>query len=139
MEFMTDAVVVGDAHTSLVKRVQDCLREDKLGLIAPERSIVLHVESESYSNAWQQIESVPVAEIARSNFRIQVPAVEWSQWKTIAADLQRHITNGRDGIPTQLQVLQPGVIRVAYGNVLTTVRGQFKQAWAFFCGLDHQG
>ena len=52
---MTDAVVVGDAHTSLVKRVQDCLREDKLGLIAPERSIVLHVESESFSNAWQQI------------------------------------------------------------------------------------
>ena len=47
---MTDAVVVGDAHTSLVKRVQDCLRQDKLGLIAPERSIVLHVESEAFSN-----------------------------------------------------------------------------------------
>ena len=111
---MTDAVVVGDAHTSLVKRVQDCLRQDKLGVIAPERSIVLYVESEAFSNTWQQIESVPVAEIACGNFRIQVPAVEWSQWKTIAADLQCHITNGRDGIPTQLQIFQPGVIRVAY-------------------------
>ena len=35
---MTDAVVVGDVYTSLVKRVQDCLREDKLSVITSERS-----------------------------------------------------------------------------------------------------
>src|ERR1022692_143086 len=106
-------VMIGDRHPGHAERMQD--REVELGhsLVFPQGPVAGRGQAHARCDHRQLIVATAVAEIARSDLRAHVPAVEWRGGVTDAAYLQVHVANRRHGIPPQSEVGEPVKLRMS--------------------------
>ena len=118
---MADLMVVRQADPRLVKRVQDGFGENQLRVVPPETAVVPQVETKPGRNLGQHVEPVAVAQIAGSDFGVEIPAVERREPEQVAAYVQSHVADGWNGVPTQVEIVDPGVIGVPDQHLLAAI------------------
>src|SRR5262249_27541399 len=87
----------------------------------------------------QLVVTACVAEVARSDLRAHVPAVEWGGGVADTADYQVHVADHRHGVPAEPEVGEPVELRVLDGHLEHRVPGQFMQRGTRAGFLDDQG
>lgn len=55
----------------------------------------------------QDVVTLDVAEVPDPDLRAHVPAIEGAPWELKAAHLKQHVGHGWQGVPLQLQLLEP--------------------------------
>jgi hypothetical protein len=109
-----------------------------MAAVAPQGALGRGVHPQALGEHGQQVVAVGVGEVAGADLGAEVPAVERGGRVGDAADLQRHVADGRHRVPAQPQLGEPGELGVHQGHLQHGVARQLVQLRLGVAGGDQQ-
>jgi len=130
-------MVIDHANTRFLEAVEDGTVEFHESPVLPKGAAAGAIQSKATGHFREQVVTIRIPKIAGADFCLHIPTAERSGGETHASDLQQHIGDRRNGVPTQLETVQVGTVGVADGEDHGLRQGRReKPGWAAWQGND---